>query len=76
MQGAGRVTFGFAGLYIDEIVPSSVVRNPLDAGRKLLDEIGIKDADPRSRNVASVYTDRAFIWTTGRKARQKHLMLA
>lgn len=61
-------TFGLASSDIDEIVPSSVVRDPLYAGRKLLDEIRIKYADPSCGNVAPVYTNCAFIWTTRRKA--------
>lgn len=58
---SAMITFGLAGSYINEIVPRSVVRNPLDAGRELLDEICIKDADSSSGDVAPVYADCAFI---------------
>jgi len=68
---SSTLTFGLASFYINGIIPGSIVRNPLDAGRKLLDEVRIESANSRSGDVASVYANRALIRTPGRKALQK-----
>ena len=54
-------TFSFTRGDVDLVIPCTVVRYPLDAWGKSVDDLSVEDADVICRHVVSVQTHDAFV---------------
>jgi hypothetical protein len=57
-------TSGYAGLYINRIIASTIVRNPLYAGRQSVDEFLVEYADLFCRGILPIYAYDIRIFAT------------